>query len=241
MSDDLDCAVDARIDAYRPAALPPFSAIEARKRGRDRRRAAVAGAALSAVALAGAVAVPSLAGGGDRLTLGIRTEMTESSGAIEPPSTTAGTLRALTGRLGANEVEHGSIEEQAAAASVVVVGPVMDITDLGPADTAGSVTHIFRLTVKVKESIKGGAADTVNVTTFGVGNAGEMRRSLTPDAGLWMLARGGGDELVPVETAAVLFEEDAVVVAPLAEARVKPDAKSLDDAIAKSREGAMRR
>jgi hypothetical protein len=236
MSDDLDRAVDARIDAYRPAALPPFSAIEARKRGRDRRRAVVAGAALSAVALAGAaVVVPSFAGGGDWLTLDIRTEMTESSG------TTADTLRALTGRIGVNdEVVYGSIEEQAAAASVVVVGPVMDITDLGPADTAGSVTHIFRLTVNVEESIKGGAADTVNVTTFGVGNAGEMRRSLTPDAGLWMLARGGGDELVPVESAAVLFEEDGVVVAPLAEARVKPDAKSLDDAIAKSRDGAMR-
>lgn len=160
--------------------------------------------------------------------------------AAQASSTTAGTLSGLTGHLWNDEVEYGSIEAQAAAASAVVVGPVVDITDLGPADPSGSVTHVFRLTVKVKESIKGDAGDTVSVTTLGVGNVGEMRRSLTPDAGLWMLTSGGGGELVPVEAAAVLFEQDAVVVAPLAETRVKPDAESLGEAIAKSREGARR-
>ncbi len=68
MPDDLDRAVDAQIDAHRPDRVPPFDAVIARKRGRDRRRLATGGAALSAVALAGApVLAPSLAGGdGDR-------------------------------------------------------------------------------------------------------------------------------------------------------------------------------
>jgi DNA-directed RNA polymerase specialized sigma24 family protein len=69
MSDALDRAVDAQVDAYRPGSVPPFEAIEARKRGRDRRRMAVGTGALSVVALAGAgLVVPALNGGGDRLT-----------------------------------------------------------------------------------------------------------------------------------------------------------------------------
>jgi hypothetical protein len=71
MSDALDRAVDAQIDAHRPGSVPPFEAIEARKRGRDRRRMAVGTGALSVVALAGAgMVVPALDGGGDRLTPG---------------------------------------------------------------------------------------------------------------------------------------------------------------------------
>lgn len=71
MSDPLDRAVDARIDAYRPDTVPPFEAIESRKRSRDRRRMAAGAAALSVVSVAAAgVAVPSLSGGGDRLTPG---------------------------------------------------------------------------------------------------------------------------------------------------------------------------
>lgn len=71
MSDELDRAVDARIDAYRPAVPTPFAAIEARKRRRDRRRMAVGAGALSVFAVAGAVTVlPSLTGGGDRLAPG---------------------------------------------------------------------------------------------------------------------------------------------------------------------------
>lgn len=68
MSDPLDRAVDAQIDAYRPSTVPPFPAIEARKRGRDRRRLVVGGGVLSALAAVGAVAVvPALTGGGDRV------------------------------------------------------------------------------------------------------------------------------------------------------------------------------
>jgi hypothetical protein len=71
MSDDLDRAVDARIDAFRPDALPPFSAIEARKRGRDRRRLAFGAGTLAVVAVAGVgIVVPALDRGGDRLTPG---------------------------------------------------------------------------------------------------------------------------------------------------------------------------
>lgn len=77
MPDDLDRAVDAQIDAYRPATVPPFSAIEGRKRARDRRRMAVGAGALSVAALAGAgLLIPSLTGGGDRLTPGGPSEAT---------------------------------------------------------------------------------------------------------------------------------------------------------------------
>lgn len=71
MTDPLDRAVDARIDAFRPDTLPPFTAIESRKRARDRRRLATGGGLLSALAVVGAVVlVPALTGGGDRLTPG---------------------------------------------------------------------------------------------------------------------------------------------------------------------------
>lgn len=60
---DLDQAVQAEIDAYRPATVPSFDALAGRKRARDRRRLATGGAALSAVALSAAFAVPSLIGG----------------------------------------------------------------------------------------------------------------------------------------------------------------------------------
>lgn len=79
MSDDLDRAVDARIASYRPDALPPFSAIEARKRSRDRRRTAVGASALSVVALAGvSFVVPVLTGNGDRLTPGVASAGTQA-------------------------------------------------------------------------------------------------------------------------------------------------------------------
>lgn len=57
MTDPVDRAVDASIDAYRPASVPPFEAVEARKRTRDRRRGA--GAALLSAAAVIAVAVLS--------------------------------------------------------------------------------------------------------------------------------------------------------------------------------------
>lgn len=69
MSDPLARAVDAQIDAFRPDKVPPFAAIETRKRRRDRRRMAVGAGVLSVVGVVGVVfAGPSLTGGGDRLT-----------------------------------------------------------------------------------------------------------------------------------------------------------------------------
>lgn len=59
---DLDRAVDARIDAYLPGTLPPFQVLKVRGARRERRqRGRAAGAvALSAVAVAAIVLVPSL-------------------------------------------------------------------------------------------------------------------------------------------------------------------------------------
>jgi RNA polymerase sigma-70 factor (ECF subfamily) len=57
MTDPVDRAVDASIDAHRPAVVPPFEAVEARKRSRDRRRGA--GAAMLSAAAVVAVAVLS--------------------------------------------------------------------------------------------------------------------------------------------------------------------------------------
>ncbi|MBC7677784.1 MAG: hypothetical protein H7233_02175 [Pseudorhodobacter sp.] len=70
MTDDpLDRAVDARIEAFRPDMLPPFSAIEGRKRRRDRRRLALAGGVLPLVVagLAFAVVPQPDGGGSERL------------------------------------------------------------------------------------------------------------------------------------------------------------------------------
>ena len=65
---DLHLAVQDELDAHRPSLVPPFAAVRARKRSRDRRRLATGGAALSAVALSAAALVPSMLGGGqDRL------------------------------------------------------------------------------------------------------------------------------------------------------------------------------
>lgn len=55
---DLHQAVQEEISAFTPHAVPPFQTITARKRARDRRRIAVSGAALGAIALVAAVTVP---------------------------------------------------------------------------------------------------------------------------------------------------------------------------------------
>lgn len=57
---DLDRAVDARVEAYTPHSAPPFAAVAARKRSRERRNLALAGGLLSAAAVATAVLVPPL-------------------------------------------------------------------------------------------------------------------------------------------------------------------------------------
>lgn len=66
---ELHDAVQDELAAHRPDGVPPFAAVRARKRSRDRRRLATGGAAVSVVAVGVlAVLAPSLAGGGaDRL------------------------------------------------------------------------------------------------------------------------------------------------------------------------------
>jgi hypothetical protein len=65
---DLHRAVEDEIDAFRPDRTPPFAGLLARRRARDRRRTATGAVALSVVAVAGIVFVPSiLSGGEDRL------------------------------------------------------------------------------------------------------------------------------------------------------------------------------
>lgn len=58
----VDARIDARVDAYRPAAAPPFAVLTERKRRRDRRRVAAAGAVLAATAAVVAVAAVAIPG-----------------------------------------------------------------------------------------------------------------------------------------------------------------------------------
>jgi hypothetical protein len=57
---DLHRALQDRIAAHTPRSLPPFEALAARKRARDRRRYVVAGAALSVLAVAALTGLPGL-------------------------------------------------------------------------------------------------------------------------------------------------------------------------------------
>jgi hypothetical protein len=91
MTDAVDRAVDAQIDAYRPDTTPPFEAIEARKRRRDRRRLAAAGAVVPAVvAVAVLAVVPQLDGGlSERLTPGAGVAAQGTTFAVRPLSVQA--------------------------------------------------------------------------------------------------------------------------------------------------------
>lgn len=62
MTDSLDRAVHAPIDAYRPSMVPPFETVHARKRTRGRRRAAAAVAAV-ALTVMGIAFVPFMLSG----------------------------------------------------------------------------------------------------------------------------------------------------------------------------------
>lgn len=156
-------------------------------------------------------------------------------------ASTVSTLRALSGYIAVDEVDYGGIQAQSAKAEVIVIGPVVDVLDDGPADQAGSVTHIFRLTVQVTDSVKGAVGNRIDVVTLGAGDASEMRRALTKDKGLWILTKGGNGSLVPLQTKSVLFQDGDALVAPLAESDQPLDANSLDEAIRKSKAGAGRR
>jgi hypothetical protein len=81
MSDDLDRAVDARIDAYRPDRVPPFAALEVRRARKVRARSAAA-VVLAAVAAAGVVVVPSLLADRDPLPGGLAAQATADG---QPP------------------------------------------------------------------------------------------------------------------------------------------------------------
>jgi hypothetical protein len=93
---DLHDALQDRIVAHTPDTVPPFDALKDRKRARDRRRYAVAAAALSAVAVAGIAAattwrsgppdrLPTLAGPASPAANGPSPSPVERA-AIRPPS-----------------------------------------------------------------------------------------------------------------------------------------------------------
>ena len=105
MSDPLDRAVDAQIDAFRPDTVPPFAAIETRKRARDRRRNSRA-AVLSALSVVGVLGVvfagPSLTGGGgDRVT---------GPPVAGPAATPTATVDDQTTRYGLSYVDPGAYD-----------------------------------------------------------------------------------------------------------------------------------
>lgn len=189
-------------------------------------------AALSAIVLVSALFAA--------VSVGVDKDNGTRSSSLDAAGSTPAVLRTLAGDFLVDEVAIPAIEEQADVSEVVVTGPVTDITDLGPADAAGSVTHTFRITVRVQESIKGEPSSTVDVLTLGVGSAAEFRRRLSGDPGLWMLTRSSG-VLVPVVSNAVLFQEGDKVVAPLAENGSRAtDENSLAEATDKARRGAAR-
>ncbi len=116
MPDSLDDAVDARIDAYRPDRVPPFEAVEGRKRRRDRRRLAYAGAVLPVVVIAAALAVvPWLDGARDvneHLTPGTVEAGEAATWDIDPdapPQPDAASFPVLVTRVACNSGETGEV------------------------------------------------------------------------------------------------------------------------------------
>lgn len=157
-------------------------------------------------------------------------------------SGTAGVLVKMTGNISVDEaIAAESVEEQTDASDVVITGPVTNITDLGPVGP-GTVTHTYALTVRVEETIQGDVGgQTAEVTVLGMGSAADLRKGLSNDRGLWMLKRVD-NQLVPVVTAAVLFEVDGRVVAPFAEmGHGQAKEKTLAEAIEKARSSAGKR
>lgn len=80
---DLHRAVKAEIQAFTPDRTPPFSALKERKRCRDRRRYAVAGAALSVVAVS-AIAFGSVLPGGPQDTTTSVAGGSPTTGSVQP-------------------------------------------------------------------------------------------------------------------------------------------------------------
>lgn len=110
MSDELDRAVDARMEAFRPKSGPPFSAIEARARRRDRRRRAAAGVAAGVALVGGAVlVVPSPSADQDRVS---------EQPAARPPAASAAPSLVRPSPLDDSPALVVHIKEQGAAARV---------------------------------------------------------------------------------------------------------------------------
>lgn len=135
---------------------------------------------------------------------------------------TIGALQQLRGSVSSDEPAGGALRANARDAGVIVVGPVVKVSDKGSLDS-GSRTHRFGLTIQVQEVIKGKPKEAVEVRTIGVGNADELTALLSEDAGIWILDQVEG-QLVPHRSTSVVFAaDDGTVVAPLAEAGAKPE------------------
>lgn len=122
MSEDLDRAVDARIDAFRPDRTPPFSALEDRHRRRSRRhKHMLAGASVAAVLLA-APAVWVAAGGGDSLLQQADTEPPRVDRATGPTGPTGDAPGlAVVGPESSGMVNQAQVEPGAVSSELVTL------------------------------------------------------------------------------------------------------------------------
>lgn len=166
MAEPFDRAVDARLDAFRPDTVPPFAAIEARKRRRDRRRVAGTGV-LSILAVAGAVVlVPSVTGGGTLVTPDGDARIYVVPTASSSPATTDPSPT-RTGPLGDNGSTARCVEEYSIKnignRAFAFDGTVLSLGE-GATNKAGKgQLGTVAVTFKVNEWFKGGARATVTV------------------------------------------------------------------------------
>ncbi len=137
MSDPVDRAVDARIDAYRPDTVPPYSAIEGRKRSRDRRRnmLTVAAPVLAAVLVA-PVAWTAVTSGGDELVqqTGPAEEAGSSRAAFLPSQGEGRSRLALASGLLGGDPSTGCLWLSAADSPDSIAGPILILHDTAVAD-----------------------------------------------------------------------------------------------------------
>ena len=107
---DLHHALQERIAAHLPQTTPPFDALKQRKRQRDRRRYAVAAAALSGVAVAGIVAAPAwTAGAPDRVPSFAGPAGPAATDVRQPPAPTDPAVSVLAGRIGPGAPPDGKV------------------------------------------------------------------------------------------------------------------------------------
>lgn len=107
---ELHHALQERIAAHLPHSTPPFDTLMQRKRGRDRRRYAVAVAALSGVAVAGIVAAPAwTAGRTDRLPSFAGPAGPAATDVRQPPAPTDPAVSVVAGRIGPGAPPDGKV------------------------------------------------------------------------------------------------------------------------------------